>query len=109
MSYTQIDGVFGSQGDGCDICAINLKRLWCEYACSPRQADFADTSKEFYPVPNPNKPDEEVMVQKVKLRIHADTACALFNSCKRIGFVTSVSALNSPAGFMNFQGHNAIN
>lgn len=36
-SYIQIDGVFGSQGDGCDICAINLKRFWCEYACSPRQ------------------------------------------------------------------------
>lgn len=48
------------------------------------------------------------MVQKVKLRMHADTACDLFNSCKRIGFVTSVSALGSPAGFMNFQGHNAI-
>ena len=37
-SYVQIDGVFSSQGGGCDICAINLKRFWCEYACSPNQA-----------------------------------------------------------------------
>lgn len=68
-----------------------------------------EASKDYYPVPNPNRPDQTVMVQKVKLRMHPDTACDLFNSCKRIGFVTSVSALNSPAGFMNFQGHNAIN
>ena len=28
-SYTEIDGIFGSLGDGCDVCAINLKRFWC--------------------------------------------------------------------------------
>jgi hypothetical protein len=28
-SYIEIDGVFGSMGDGCDVCAINLKRFWC--------------------------------------------------------------------------------
>jgi hypothetical protein len=26
-----------------------------------------------------------------------------------VPFVASVSALNTPAGFLNFQGHNAIN
>lgn len=44
-SYREIDGIFGSQGAGCDICGINLKRFWCEYACSPRQADFISASK----------------------------------------------------------------
>jgi hypothetical protein len=34
----QVDGAFSSGSGGCDICAINLKRLWCEYACSPRQS-----------------------------------------------------------------------
>lgn len=67
------------------------------------------TTKEFYPVPNPQKPDETIMVQKVKLTVHADTACSLFNSCKRVGFVSSVSAMSSPAGFLSFQGHNAVN
>ena len=37
-SYVEIDGIFGALGDGCDICAINLKRFWCEYACSPNQS-----------------------------------------------------------------------
>jgi hypothetical protein len=40
----QVDGAFASASGGCDICAINLKRLWCEYACSPRQADFLKVS-----------------------------------------------------------------
>jgi hypothetical protein len=37
-AYSEIDGVFGSKADACDVCAINLKRFWCEYACSPRQS-----------------------------------------------------------------------
>ena len=28
-NFKQIDAVFGSDGGGCDICAINLKRFWC--------------------------------------------------------------------------------
>ena len=48
------------------------------------------------------------MVQKVKLTVHADAACSLYNSCKRVGFVSSVSAMSSPAGFLSFQGHNAV-
>jgi hypothetical protein len=28
-NFKQIDGLFGIQGGGCDICAINLKRFWC--------------------------------------------------------------------------------
>ena len=49
------------------------------------------------------------MVQKLDVTVHADTACTLFNSCKRISFVSSVSAMSTPAGFLTFQGHNAAN
>ena len=48
------------------------------------------------------------MVQKVKLTVEAQTACDLYNSCNRIGFVSSVSAMSTPAGFLTFQGHNAV-
>ena len=60
-------------------------------------------------MPNPQKPDETLMVQKLDVIVHADTACALFNSCKRISFVSAVSAMSTPAGFLTFQGHNAAN
>lgn len=49
------------------------------------------------------------MGQEVWVRVHTDTACAIYNSCKRNSFVSSVSAMGSPAGFLNFQGHNALN
>ena len=49
------------------------------------------------------------MAQKVNLTIQSNTACDLFHSCNRISFVSSVSAMSTPAGFINFQGHNAVN
>jgi hypothetical protein len=45
VSYMEINGIFSGQGGGCDLCAINLKRFWCEYSCSPRQSDFMVASK----------------------------------------------------------------
>lgn len=42
------------------------------------------------------------------ITVEAQTACDLFGSCKRTPFVSSVSALGSPAGFLTFQGHNAV-
>jgi len=32
--------IFGNEYGGCDICAINLKRFWCEFTCSPNQSEF---------------------------------------------------------------------
>lgn len=43
-SFKKIDTVFGSGtsggSGGCDLCAINLKRFWCQYACDPNQTNF---------------------------------------------------------------------
>lgn len=57
---------------------------------------------------DPLNPSKNITVQKIELTIEAQTACDLYNSCKRNAFVTSVSAMGSPAGFIAFQGHNAI-
>ena len=59
----QVDGAFSSGSGGCDICAINLKRLWCEYACSPRQADFLKVSKEYYEYDDPERPGKKITAQ----------------------------------------------
>jgi len=61
-NFKQLDGAFGGEG-GCDICSINLKRLWCEYACSPRQSDFLKVSKEYYTYPDPQKPGKTIVAQ----------------------------------------------
>ena len=40
-NFESLDSVFGASYGGCDICAINLKRLWCEFTCSPNQHEFS--------------------------------------------------------------------
>ena len=62
-NFKQIDSIFGSQGGGCDICAINMKRFWCEFACSPRQHEFMWTDKELKPFPDPQKAGNTIMGQ----------------------------------------------
>jgi hypothetical protein len=44
-NFDALDRVFGSEFGGCDICAINLKRFWCHFTCSPDQDKFS--KKEF--------------------------------------------------------------
>jgi hypothetical protein len=36
-NFIQIDTVFGLD---CPVCAVNLKRMWCEYTCNPNKARF---------------------------------------------------------------------
>ena len=36
-NFAQLDGVFKTD---CPICAANLKRMWCDYACKPNKATF---------------------------------------------------------------------
>ena len=67
------------------------------------------SSAELRPYSDPQKPGATILGQEIWVRVHSNTACALYNSCKRNPFVSSVSAMGSPAGFLNFQGHNALN
>ena len=48
------------------------------------------------------------MGQEVLVRVHTETACKIFNSCKRVPNVATVSAMSNTAAFFNFQGHNAL-
>ena len=43
------------------------------------------------------------------MTVHADTACKIFDSCKRVPNVATVSAMGNAPAFLNFQGHNALN
>ena len=39
-NFIALDNVFSSNYGGCDICAINLKRLYCKFTCDPNQDQF---------------------------------------------------------------------
>jgi hypothetical protein len=49
-----------------------------------------------------------VFVQRVALTVESNTACSLFKSCQRTAYAAQVSAMQSPAGFLTFQGANSI-
>ena len=98
-NFRDIDMLFGAD---CPICGVNMKILWCEFTCSPTQADFI-------------APDNIIQVQKsgrwydaLHLDFHLNTssACKLFNSCKKVPEVAQIS--NSAPGFLQFQGENSV-
>ena len=66
-------------------------------------------SSDYHDYPDPTKPGAFVRAQQANLTVEASTACDLYDSCKRVPIVTSVSAMSNPAGFLNFQGMNALN
>ncbi len=39
-NFNSLDAVFGSSYGGCDICSVNLKRLYCKFTCDPDQHLF---------------------------------------------------------------------
>jgi hypothetical protein len=41
-NFDSLDSLFGTKFGGCDICAINLKRFWCYFTCSPNQHEFCN-------------------------------------------------------------------
>lgn len=63
---------------------------------------------DYITIVNPSKPDEMVTVEEVTLWVESTTACSLFGSCARTAYAAQVSAMQTPAGFLNFQGANAI-
>lgn len=64
-SYIEINSLFGFEGGQCDHCAINLKRFWCEYACSPDQSEFVRVTDPAYEMVDPLNPSNNITVQKI--------------------------------------------
>ena len=42
------------------------------------------------------------------LTVESSTACNLFKSCQRTPYVSQVSAMHTPAGFLSFLGANSV-
>ena len=97
---------FGSSGGGCDVCAANLQRFWCQYTCSPNQADFVDVG-ELGIFTNPLT-KSTVEARAMTFWVDADTACAIYQSCSKTSFVSELSQTSTSAGFFIFLGENGV-
>ena len=79
-----------------------MKRLWCEFDCSPIQAEFIQPLDY-----------KDVIVNKVTYNVlemnwyfNPDTACQIFDSCRKVPEVAEVSS--SAVGFLQFLADNSI-
>ena len=103
-NFHTIDQIFGSPGQGCDICAVNLKKFWCHFACAPNQAEFLKMKGLSNHTVGP---DDVRELEDIDLYVEDNTMCETFHSCKKTKFTTQVPAMGNSLGFLNFQGVNA--
>lgn len=71
-NFITSDAVFGDVG----MCAVNLKKLWCEYTCNPNQSQFVNATG----YNNLNFTD-------VLFSVNEDFACTVFRSCRKVSLV----------------------
>ena len=89
--FELIDQTFGSLGQGCDICSMNIKNFWCNFICSPYQNDFLNIGKI------------------TNFTINQNISNQIFNSCKKTKFVSQFPSLDNSFNFFNYQSIKAYN
>jgi len=75
-NYKQLDAVFASD---CPICAANLKRMWCEYACSSYKGNFLTDAG--------TRTVDGQLYQNVDVAIDNDYACGIYTSCAKESYI----------------------
>ena len=106
IKYNVLDDTFGNAVGGCDICAANMKKMWCYFTCSPMQSSFVSAGKQEMT----RDPATRQMIEVLRLNftVTNNLACQLYQSCKKCPYVTQVSAMQSPKGFLEFQGFHGM-
>ena len=103
MNFESIWAAFGDVGGGgCPACFRNVVNFWCEYTCSPRQAEFVATAglaTKTDPVSG-----SPFIVETFDVSLDTATACGMFDSCASTGKVKEFSPLQTCEGFMTYQG-----
>lgn len=96
-NYDELDAVFESD---CPVCAVNLKTMWCEYACNANKTDF-ETNVGVTLV-------NGIWYQNIEFTLNPDYACDIFQSCEQVSFIAQADITSSLA-FMDFLGVNGQN
>jgi hypothetical protein len=71
-NFNTIDSVFGTDSP---MCAVDMKKMWCEYTCNPRKTDFVlGTGYKQIPMDDGQLQN----FTKVSFAIDEGTSCTLF-------------------------------
>ena len=103
--FELIDQTFGSLGQGCDICSMNIKNFWCNFICSPYQNDFLNIGK----ITNHTIDGKIRKLLDVNFTINQNISNQIFNSCKKTKFVSQFPSLDNSFNFFNYQSIKAYN
>eukprot|EP00347_Sterkiella_histriomuscorum_P010129 403377491 len=95
--FRQIDAVFGSD---CSICAVNLKRMWCDFTCSPNQSQFVN------PLAYYTTPDQFQNITIMDFYLNPTHAQAIYDSCSKVLIVQQAN-LTYFTAFFDFLGTDA--
>lgn len=93
-NYESLDAVFFAD---CPICAVNLKVMWCEYACNQNSSGFLSFIGY--------AESGGVNMTEVGFNIDSDYACGLFQSCQQESFI-AIAGISSSLAFLDFLGVN---
>ena len=108
IKFQLIEYTFGGAVGGCDACAVNLRRLWCYFTCSPDQASFVQGGPQQLVLDPMSDVPTWVLVMPTNFTVTERYACDLYNSCKKCPYAQQVSAMQSSHGFLQFQGANSV-
>ena len=103
-NFQKLSTAFGNAGAGCDLCAANIRRFFCYFACDPNQSEYM-TFNDYEEIEIWNSTSNQlqnISVLNVSMGYNANQACELFGSCSKISFLTEISAGGSALGFFTF-------
>ncbi len=97
--FQDIDLLFGSD---CPLCAVNMKKLWCEFTCSPNQSEFLKAGEQI----KVKVGQKYLDVLEVDFHVSLNATCNIYSSCSKIPEVAMMSS--SAMGFVTFQCDHAV-
>jgi hypothetical protein len=93
-NYRSLDAVFNTD---CPVCAVNLKTMWCMYACDPDKKRFLTD--------NGTKTEAGQLYALVGFSVDSDYACGIFTSCAKVSYIAQ-AGISSSIAFLDFMGTN---
>ena len=100
FNYQQLDAVFASD---CPICAVNLKRMWCEYACNPNKSNWLFHHGDVFTTAEGTT--EAAQYTNIQVFIDSDYACGIYQSCAKESYIAQ-AGISSAIAFLDFMGSN---
>lgn len=94
MNFKTVESIFGMF---VPICAMNLRKMYCEYTCGANKNQYVNGTGYVEKMHN----NQLINMTKVQWSIDEDVACTVFKSCKSTPLI-SLASIQSSIQFFDF-------